>query len=81
MDLTDFLNLAIILIAVSIILVVLLQSRGGGVGDMFGGGGGGGGSGSGYRARRGIERALFQLTILLMAIFIILSAFSVRAHT
>ena len=77
MDLTDFLNLAIILIAIALIVVVLLQSRGGGIGDMFGGGGGGGSS---YRTRRGVERALFQLTILLIAVFVVLSAFAVRAH-
>lgn len=76
MDLTDFLNLAIILIAIALIVVVLLQSRGGGIGEMFGGGGGGGS----YRTRRGVERALFQLTILLIAVFVVLSAFAVRAH-
>ncbi len=75
MDLTDFLNLAIILIAIALIVVVLLQSRGGGIGEMFGGGGGGS-----YRTRRGVERALFQLTILLIAVFVVLSAFAVRAH-
>lgn len=77
MDLTDFLDLAIILVAIALTLVVLLQSRGGGVGEMFGGSSGGG---SGYRTRRGVERALFQLTIVLMVLFVILSAFSVRAH-
>ncbi|MSQ61192.1 MAG: preprotein translocase subunit SecG [Dehalococcoidia bacterium] len=77
MDLTDFLDLAIILVATAVILVVLLQSRGGGVGEMFGGGSGGG---SGYRTRRGVERALFQLTILLITTFVVLSGFAVRAH-
>ncbi len=76
MELTDFLNIAVILVAITLVAIVLLQARGSGIGEMFGGGGGGGN----YRTRRGIERSLFQLTILLMIVFVILSALSVRAH-
>ncbi len=79
MELTDFLNIAVILVAITLIVIVLLQARGSGVGEMFGGGGGGGGGGN-YRTRRGIERSLFQLTILLMIVFVVLSALNVRAH-
>lgn len=77
MEQTDFLNIAVILVAIALIVTVLLQARGGGVGDILGGGGGGGGS---YRTRRGVERTLFQLTIVLMVLFVVLSALSVRAH-
>lgn len=76
MELTDFLNIAVILVAITLVAIVLLQARGSGIGEMFGGGGGGGN----YRTRRGIERSLFQLTILLMIVFVILSALNVRAH-
>ncbi len=76
MERTDLLNIAVILVAISLIVVVLLQARGSGVGEMFGGGGGGGS----YRTRRGVERGLFQLTIILMIIFVVISAINVRAN-
>ncbi|HWO93237.1 MAG TPA: preprotein translocase subunit SecG [Dehalococcoidia bacterium] len=76
MEIEDFLNIAVILVALALIGTVLLQARGAGVGEMFGGGMGG----SGYRTRRGVERVLFQLTIVLMVVFVILAALNVRAH-
>lgn len=77
MDFSDFLNLAQLLISIVLVVVVLLQSRGGDIGAAFGGGGGGGG-GSSFRTRRGIEKTLFQLTIILAIIFVGVSALSVR---
>jgi len=76
MEFTDYLNIAVILVAISLIIAVLLQARGSGVGEIFGGGGGGGT----YRTRRGVERGLFQLTIILMIIFVVISAINVRAN-
>lgn len=75
MDFGNFLNLAQLLISVILIVVVLLQTRGGDIGAAFGGGGGGGSS---FRTRRGLEKTLFQLTILLAIIFVGVSAMSVR---
>ncbi len=71
----NFLNLAQLLISIVLIVVVLLQTRGGDIGAAFGGGGGGGSS---FRTRRGLEKTLFQLTILLAIIFVGISAMSVR---
>jgi preprotein translocase subunit SecG len=66
------LNLAQIIIAVVLIIVFLLQVRGGGLGGIFG-------QQTGvYRTRRGVEKTLFRLTILLMVIFVIISIFAVR---
>ncbi len=76
MDFSNFLNLAQMLISIVLVVVVLLQSRGGDIGAAFGGGGGGGGSS--FRTRRGIEKTLFQLTIILAIIFVGVSALSVR---
>ncbi|MCH7718233.1 MAG: preprotein translocase subunit SecG [Chloroflexi bacterium] len=70
-----YLNLAQLLISVILIIVVLLQTRGGDIGAAFGGGGGGGGSS--FRTRRGLEKTLFQLTILLAFVFVGVSALSV----
>ena len=79
MEFSNFLNLAQMLISIVLVVVVLLQSRGGDIGAAFGGGGGGGGGGgSSFRTRRGIEKTLFQLTIILAIIFVGVSALSVR---
>ena len=66
------LNLAQIIISVVLIIVFLLQVRGGGLGGIFG-------QQTGvYRTRRGVEKTLFRLTIILMVIFVIISIFAVR---
>ncbi|OGO50768.1 MAG: preprotein translocase subunit SecG [Chloroflexi bacterium RBG_16_68_14] len=70
----DYLNVAQLLISLVLIVVVLLQTRGTDVGAAFGGGGGG----SSFRTRRGLEKTLFQLTIVLAIIFVGISALSVR---
>lgn len=70
----NYLNLAQMLISVVLIVVVLLQTRGTDIGSAFGGGGGG----STFRTRRGLEKTLFQLTIVLAVIFVAMSAMSVR---
>jgi len=72
----DYFNLAQMLISIVLIAVVLLQTRGTDIGAAFGGGGGGGGSS--FRTRRGLEKTLFQLTIILAIIFVGISALSVR---
>jgi len=70
-DLTDYLNLAEILISIALIAVILLQVKGEGVGGLQ--------SGSFVRTRRGLEKTLFQLTIVLIIIFLVVSAVSVEA--
>ena len=75
MDFAYFLHIAQLLISLVLIVVILLQSRGGDIGAAFGGGGGGGGSS--FRTRRGIEKTLFQLTIVLATVFVLISAYSV----
>ena len=72
----NYLNLAQMLISIILVVVVLLQARGGDIGAAFGGGGGGGGSS--FRTRRGLEKTLFQLTIVLSMVFLAMSAVSVR---
>ena len=67
-----YLSIAQILVAVALIVVVLLQAKGGGLGGIFGQ------SDSAYRTKRGVERTLFQLTIVLAVIFIIIAIISMR---
>ncbi len=71
----DYLNIAQLLVSVLLIVVALLQTKGTDVGAAFGAGGGGGSS---FRTRRGLEKTLFQLTIILAIIFVGISALSVR---
>lgn len=73
MELTDWLNVAEILISIALIGVILLQVKGEGVGGLQ--------SGSFVRTRRGLEKTLFQFTILLSIIFLVVSAASVAATT
>ena len=65
-----FLNISQILASVLLVLAILLQVRGQGSG-MFGN------ATATFRARRGLEKTLFQFTILLAGVFILISLFSV----
>ncbi len=71
MDLTDFLAIAMILISIALIAIILLQVKGEGIGGLQ--------SGSFVRTRRGLEKTLFQMTIVLVVIFLVVAAVSVVA--
>ena len=64
-----YMNVAQILVSLAIILVILAQVKEGG-GGMFGG------AQSSVRTRRGLEKTLFQFTIILSAIFVGMSVLS-----
>ena len=59
-----FLDVALIITSVALIISVILQSKGAGLGGLTGPD-----TGGVYTARRGIERALFWVTIILSVIF------------
>ena len=61
-----------ILIAIALIATVLAQLHGGGLGGIFGQ------PDSVYRTRRGLERTLFKLTIVLAVVFVIFAVLIVR---
>ena len=67
----SYLNVAQILISVVLILVILMQVREMGTG-LFGS------SSASYRTRRGLEKTLFQFTIILALVFLGVSILSVR---
>lgn len=73
MSFANYLNLAEIVVSGALILVILLQARGSGFGGALGG------SSAFYRTRRGAEKTLFQLTIVLVVVFILISAWSVTS--
>jgi preprotein translocase subunit SecG len=63
------------ILAVALIAAILLQQRGTGLGGAFGG------EVTAYRSRRGIERTLFRLTILLAILFVIFSLLNLLPQT
>jgi preprotein translocase subunit SecG len=63
-----FLDIALIITSVALIISVILQSKGAGLGGLTGGD-----TGGVYTARRGIERTLFWVTIVLSVIFFALA--------
>ncbi|MBI2832494.1 MAG: preprotein translocase subunit SecG [Chloroflexi bacterium] len=61
-----------IVLAVAIILITLLQTKGGGLGGIFGQ------ADTVYRTKRGLEKTLFQMTVVLMVLFIVNAVLSIR---
>ncbi|MFN8506703.1 MAG: preprotein translocase subunit SecG [Dehalococcoidia bacterium] len=70
-------NLLQIVISTILIVVVLLQVKGSGFGAALGGMSGG----SVFRTKRGLERTLFQATIILVVVFIFVSFLSVTSQS
>ncbi len=68
----NYFNIAQIVVSVALILVILIQVRGGGLGGIFGQ------PDTVYRTKRGVEKTLFQLTIVLVVLFIIIALVSLR---
>ncbi len=66
-------NIIQIIVSVTLIVILLIQMKGEGLGGIFGG------DSSVYHQRRGLEATLFNLTVILATIFLILSLFSALA--
>jgi len=67
-----YLNVAQIILSTALIIACLLQIKGGGLGGIFGQ------ADSVYRTKRGAEKTLFQLTIVLVVLFLIVSIVALR---
>jgi len=68
----EWLKITQVIVAVLIISAILLQPRGMGLGSAFGG------EGSLYYTRRGMEKVLFIVTIVLIVLFVGLVLISLR---
>ena len=68
---SNYYNVAQIIVSVALIILVLLQVKGGGLGGIFGQ------PDSTFRVRRGLEKTMFQFTIIMVVIFITISILSV----
>ena len=62
-----FLAIGQILVSIAVMVAILLQARGTGLSGTFGG------DSAVYRSRRGIERRLWQFTIILIVLFVLFS--------
>jgi len=67
-----YLSVAQIILSIALILAVLFQVRGGGLGGIFGQ------PTSVFRTKRGVEKTLFQLTIVLVVLFVIVSILTLK---
>ncbi len=67
-----YLDVALIITSIALIASVILQSKGAGLGGLTGGD-----SGGIFTARRGIEKTLFRVTIVLGVIFFVLATATV----
>jgi preprotein translocase subunit SecG len=56
-----------IILAISIIILIITQGKGEGLGSVFGG------SSEFYHSKRGLDKILFNLTIILVALFLLTS--------
>ena len=62
-----YLAIGQILVSIAVVFAVLLQARGTGLSGTFGG------DSAVYRSRRGIERGLWQFTLVLITLFVLFS--------
>ena len=69
----NLLDIAMIIVSVTLVGSIVLQSKGASLGGLAGGDMGGGT----FSARRGLERTLFRITILLSIIFFSLAIYTV----
>ena len=67
-----YFSIAQIILSAAVIIAILLQVKGGGLGGIFGQ------ADTVYRTKRGVEKTLFQLTIILVALFIILAIVALK---
>ena len=70
-----YFSIAQIILAVALILSILLQVRGGGLGGIFGQ------ADTVYRTKRGVEKTLFQFTIVLTVLFVVVSLIRLKLGT
>jgi preprotein translocase subunit SecG len=65
-----------IILAIASIVFILLQARGAGLGSAFGGTS----AGSVFKTRRGVEKLVFNITVVFVVLFAAISVFSMVVH-
>ena len=69
-----YLDIALIITSIAVIVFVILQSKGAGLGGLTGAD-----TGGIFTARRGIEKILFRVTIVVSILFFVLATATVIA--
>ena len=64
-----------IIVSIAITVLILIQGRGGGLGGAWGGGG------ETFHTRRGIDKITLRVTIVLIVIFFLVSAYNLLVRT
>ncbi|MAF84930.1 MAG: preprotein translocase subunit SecG [Dehalococcoidales bacterium] len=67
-----YISIAQIVLSIALILAILFQVRGGGLGGIFGQ------PDTVYRTKRGVAKTLFQITIVLIILFIVVSVLALK---
>ncbi|HLD94849.1 MAG TPA: preprotein translocase subunit SecG [Anaerolineales bacterium] len=68
----NLLDIAMIILSTALVFSIILQSKGAGLGGLTGGD-----TGGVFSARRGVERTLFRITIVLSVLFFLLAVYTV----
>jgi preprotein translocase subunit SecG len=68
----NFLDIAMIILSTALVFSIILQSKGAGLGGLTGGD-----TGGVFSARRGVEKTLFRITIILSVLFFLLAIYTV----
>lgn len=68
---SDYSSIALMIISVTLIGLVVLQARGGGLGSVFGS------DTNIYKTRRGMEKTLYNATIVFAVLFLVTSLLTV----
>lgn len=71
MSFSDYSSIALMIISVTLIGLVVLQARGGGLGSVFGS------DTNIYKTRRGMEKTLYNATIVVAVLFLVTSLLTV----
>lgn len=71
----NFLLIVNIVVSIAITVLILVQGRGGGLGGAWGGGG------ETFHTRRGIDKITLRVTIVLIVIFFLVSAYNLLVRT
>lgn len=72
---STYFNIAIIIVSAALVLSILFQVKGGGLGGIFGQ------ADTVYRTKRGVEKTLFQITIVLSVLFVVVSVVALKLGT
>ena len=72
MTINSYLDIALIVLSIALVAAIILQSKAAGLGGLTGGD-----TGGVFRARRGVERTLFNITIGLSVAFFVIAIVNV----